>query len=176
MEIFVLKKTLNKGYGLFAARDIHKGEQIFHVDLTSLRKYALEEFEKHRELDGDHADYVGRGKYVIDDSPRCYMNHCCDPNCIYRMKSIPVKDLFALRDIKAGEELTHDYTATAVDQFAGKGHWSFICQCDSEDCRRKITGDFLEMPAEWQAKYYPSLPPSIKRKYRGLFCNLCKAG
>lgn len=47
MDIFVLKKTPNRGYGLFAARDIHKGEQIFHVDLTFLRKYALDEFEKH---------------------------------------------------------------------------------------------------------------------------------
>jgi hypothetical protein len=88
------------------------------------------------------------------------------------MKSIPVKDLFALRDIRAGEELTHDYTATAVDQFAGKAHWVLICRCGSGDCRRQVTGDFLEMPAEWQAKYYPNLPPSIKRRYRERFVNL----
>lgn len=100
------------------------------------------------------------------------MNHSCNLNCFYKMKSIPVKDLFALRDIKAGEELTHDYTATAVDQFAGKGHWVLICRCGSEDCRRQVTGDFLEMPAKWQAKYYPNLPPSIKRRYRERFGNL----
>jgi SET domain-containing protein len=83
MDIFVLQKTPNRGYGLFGARDIQKGEQIFHVDLTSLRKSTLDEFEKHPELDGDHADYAGHGKYVIDDSLRCYINHSRDPNCIY---------------------------------------------------------------------------------------------
>ena len=39
------------------------------------------------------------------------------------MKSIAIKDTYAMRDIEEGEELTHDYAATAVDQFAGNGYW-----------------------------------------------------
>ncbi|MEJ2353693.1 MAG: hypothetical protein P8Y03_28265 [Anaerolineales bacterium] len=98
MDIFVLKKTPNKGYGLFAARGIHKEERIFHVDLTSLRKYTLGEFERLPRLDGDHADCAGHGKYVIDDSLRCYLNHSCYPNCFYKMRSISIKDLLTYID------------------------------------------------------------------------------
>ena len=39
------------------------------------------------------------------------MNHSCDPNTIVKHKSISIKDVYAFRDIKKGEELTHDYAA-----------------------------------------------------------------
>jgi SET domain-containing protein len=173
MAMYVLKKTSAKGYGVFAAKDIRQGEHIFHVDLNVFEKYALDELERvvaeNPELDGDHANYVGHGKYVIEDTPASYMNHSCAPNCYFQMRSIAVYDVYALRDIARGEELTHDYTATAVDQFAGQGSWVLDCQCGSENCRKRVTGDFFEMPAEWQARYYAYLPPSIKRKYRDRF-------
>lgn len=46
------------------------------------------------------------------------MNHSCDPNCYFKMRSIAVYDVYAFRDIRQGEELTHDYTATSVDMAA----------------------------------------------------------
>ena len=57
--------------------------------------------------------------------------------------SLAVYDVYALRDIEEGEELTHDYTANAVGQFAGQGFWVLECQCGSENCRGKLRGDFL---------------------------------
>lgn len=173
-----LSETSEKGYGVFAARAIKQGEHIFHIDLTALEKYTLADLERaveeDPELDGDHANYVGRGKYVIEDTPASYMNHSCDPNCCFRMKPIAVYDVCALRDIAEGEELTHDYTANSVDQFAGQGFWGLECQCGSKNCRGKVTGGFFEMSEEWQAKYYPCLPPSIKRKYKDRFQQLKK--
>jgi len=163
---------------VFTAKDIKQGEHIFHVDLNGFKKYTLAELEReveeNPELDGDHANYVGHGKYVIEDTPASYMNHSCNPNCYFNMKSIAVYDVFALRDITEGEELTHDYTACSVDQFARKGFWVLDCHCGSENCRREVRGDFFEMPEEWQAKYYPHLPPSIKRKYRDRFQRLVR--
>lgn len=180
MVKYVLKESPGKGTGLFAARDIAAGEHICHVDLRGLQKYTPEELERavqeNPEVDDDHANYVGQGKYVIEFMPASYMNHACDPNCYFKMHAIAVYDVHALRDIAGGEELTHDYTANAVDQFAGQGFWVLDCQCGSENCRGRVTGDFFEMPEEWQARYYRYLPPSIKRKYRDHFRHLKKRG
>ena len=82
------------------------------------------------------------------------------------MESIGVYDVFALRDIAKGEELSHDYTANAIDQSAGQGLWILECRCGSKGCRGEVTRDFSRMPEHFQSKYDPYLPPSIKTKYR----------
>lgn len=172
-QIYLLKQTPGKGEGVFAARDIRRGDYIFHVDLNVFEKYSPEALElavaADPKLNGDHANYVGHGKYVIEETPAAYMNHSCEPNCAFKMKSIAVYDVIARRDISEGEELTHDYTACSVDQFAGQGFWLLACQCGSENCRKQVTGDFFEMPEAWQRQYYPYLPPSTRRKYKDRF-------
>ncbi|MFQ5871684.1 MAG: SET domain-containing protein [Candidatus Geothermarchaeales archaeon] len=171
---FVIKKAKNKGLGVFALRDFDEGEPIFHVDLTRLKKYSVKQISENPELDAvsDHADYVGHGRYVIDHSPASYMNHSCEPNTYVKMKTIAVKDIFARRLIRRGEELIHDYTATSVDQFAGKGFWKEECKCGSNNCRGILQGDFFKLPRSLQKKYYPNLPPSTKRKHRRRFNEL----
>ncbi len=86
-----------------------------------------------------------------------------------KMKSIAVKDIYAARDIEPGEELTLDYAATAVDQFASQDFWVLDCKCGSANCRGRVTGDFFQLPEELQRRYYPNLPLSIKRRYRARF-------
>ena len=88
------------------------------------------------------------------------------------MKTIAIKDVYALKDIEEGEELTHDYTLTSVDQFAGMGFWVVDCKCGSENCRGIITGDFFTLPKEIQLKFYRNLQPSIIRKYNNRFKKL----
>ena len=175
MDDFIIKKTRKKGLGVFALKSIKKGEHIFHSDLTRLKRYTVKEIEEDPKLNGDHSDYVGHGKYVVDDSTFSYMNHSCDPNCYVKMKTIQISDVYALRDVKKGEELTHDNTATAVDQFAGKGFWKLKCFCESKNCRKEYHGDFFKMPKSWQKRYYPNLPHSIKRKYKRRFEKLLKS-
>ena len=175
MTIYELKQTARKGMGVYAVRNIKAGERIFQVDRSRLERFTVEEIDSNPNVDGDHADYAGNGKYVIDDSPSSFVNHACEPNCYYKMHTIVKKDLYAARDILAGEELTHDYTATAVDQFAGAAGdatWVLECQCGSPNCRNTVTGDFFDLPLKLQRKYYPNLPPSVKRKYRHLFQKL----
>jgi len=174
--VYEIRETEGKGWGLFATRDIEKGERILRIDMRSLKSYTLHELEEHEELDGDHADHVGHGKYVIDHSPGSYMNHSCDPSCYYKMRSIAVKDVYAARDIREGEELTHNYTTTSVDQFAGHGFWVLDCKCGSTICRGQVTGDFCELPIDLQRHYYPNLAPSIRRKYRDRFKQLVHKG
>ncbi|MFQ5871877.1 MAG: SET domain-containing protein [Candidatus Geothermarchaeales archaeon] len=168
----VIGKTKDRGLGVFALRGFREGELIFHVDLTGLKKRTVKEISEDPTLDGDHSDYVGHGKYVIDHSPASYMNHSCEPNTYVKMKTIAVKDVFALRPTQKGEELTHDYTATSVDQFAGKGFWREECKCGSNNCRGILQGDLFKLPRNVQKKCYPNLPPSIKRKHSCLFLEL----
>ncbi|NHK32750.1 MAG: SET domain-containing protein, partial [Asgard group archaeon] len=95
-----------------------------------------------------------------------FMNHSCEPNCVIKMKTLKITDYFALRDIESGEELTHDYSLTSVDQFAGKGFWVLDCNCGSEKCRGKVTGDFFSLDLETQKKFYQNLPQSVLNEYK----------
>lgn len=178
MENFVIRKTEHKGLGLFATREFKEREHILKRDLTGLIDFPLEEIpilvKENPELEKflNHCDYVGRGKYVIDLSPPSYMNHSCDPNCYVKCRTIAVSDVYALKDINEGEELTFDVTATSTDQFGGKGFWKLECKCGSENCRGVVHGDFFKMPKTWQKKYFRNLPPSVKRKYEERFNKL----
>lgn len=172
VKTFIIKETSDRGLGVFASRDFRKADHIFRIDLRRLRTYSVNEIDENPGLEGEHADYVGHGRYVIDYSPVSYMNHSCNPNCFVKMRTIAVKDVHALRDIEEGEELTYDYTATSVDQFDGKGSWEEECRCASKNCRGILQGDLFKLPRKLQRAYYPNLPPSIKRKHRDLFTRL----
>jgi SET domain-containing protein len=172
--MYEIRTSTIKGNGVFATQDIKKNEFIFQFDLNPLPRYSLEEIDTNPKLkvNADHSDYFGHGKYVIDLSPPSYLNHSCSPNCYIKMKTIAIKDVYTLRNIEKGEELTVDYTLTAVDQFAGMGFWELDCKCGSENCRGKLIGDFFTLPKETQLKFYHKLPPSIIRKYRERFKKL----
>ncbi len=174
MLFYEIKETKSKGKGVFISRSIKKGEYLFHLDLTLLQSYTLNEISQNPELSqvAEHSDYIGNGKYVIDLSPPSYINHSCAPNCVVKMESISIKNVIALRDIMEGEELTVDYTLTAVDQFDGKGFWVLNCKCGSENCRGKVVGDFFTLPKEYQRKFYKNLPPTIIEQYKKYYQTL----
>ncbi len=75
-----------------------------------------------------------------------YSNHSCDANLGMRGNIVFV----ALRDIQAGEELTHDWCTTDDDTY------SVECKCHSQHCRGVVTGK------DWQK-------PKLQAKYAGYF-------
>ena len=75
-----------------------------------------------------------------------YSNHSCDANLGVRGNIVFV----AVRDIKAGNELTHDWCTTDDDNY------SVECKCGSLNCRRIVTGK------DWQK-------PELRKKYAGYF-------
>lgn len=74
--------------------------------------------------------------------PKRCSNHSCDPNIGVQGQIIFV----AMRDIQAGEELTHDWATTDDDTYA------MVCHCGSPQCRKIITGQDWRRP-ELQEKY-----------------------
>ena len=91
--------------------------------------------------------------------PACYVNHCCDPNSIVQYFDGVRWDV-ARRDIRAGEEITHDY---CVDGF-GETVWH--CHCGSARCRKTIHSDFFHLPQPLQMEYLPYLSDLYRQVFR----------
>lgn len=132
----IIKSTKKYGNGVFATGDIKQGDVIYILSgdrmdwselikrVTSKKEYIDDPFQ------------VGRRTYIdLDDFSRTF-NHSCDPNGGIRKNS----ELFALRDIKKGEEITYDYSMTI-----GPTRWHMACKCGSKNCR-KVLGDALSVP------------------------------
>lgn len=149
---FEVRKN-KKGNAVFAGRDYRKGEFVHRLNGAAheprFLSYTAEDFK--RAL--FHPLQIGPARYLRLDAPSIYFNHACEPNMGVRGRS----DLYALRAIKKGEELTYDY-ATTIDE-------SFECLCGSKKCRRTI-GDFFTLPHRTQRWYleHNALPDFIKKK------------
>ena len=114
---YVISDVKGKGKGVFANQDIRQGALVW--DLNSSKHHLFYSVENINDVVGDvefiRVLQVGVGHksafpnqilYLYDDSQ--YYNHSDSPNCG------PMEDnklsLYALRDIKKGEELTENYT------------------------------------------------------------------
>ncbi|HEY0100718.1 MAG TPA: SET domain-containing protein-lysine N-methyltransferase [Pyrinomonadaceae bacterium] len=71
-----------------------------------------------------------------------FSNHSCEPNIGVRGQIVFV----AMRDIEAGEELTHDWATTDDDTYR------LECRCGAQSCRKIITGQDWRRE-DLQAKY-----------------------
>ena len=100
-----------QGIGVFAIRDIPKGQKITNFDGRNFQNFNLTEEELAqvypavRELILDRTFFV-EGQPLVFLSPNCnqvlgsFINHSNEPN---------TDGVEALRDIKTGEEITKDY-------------------------------------------------------------------
>src|SRR3989344_1957497 len=128
-----------QGNGLFAKEDIKKGELVFikaghivdhqtHLDLENrLGEYCLQ-------ITHDYYLCPTNEEEVRDTA--IYINHSCEPNVGPEGQI----SFYALRDIKAGEELVYDYAMTTDREY------KLECKCGSKNCRKVITGD------DWKRK------------------------
>ena len=79
-----------------------------------------------------------------DENPAGWapQNHSCNANTAYKGLNV-----YALRDIKKGEELTLDYAL-----FLDEHMEPFNCSCGSENCKGYITGIPLNSVTEREMK------------------------
>ena len=134
-----LRDVSGKGRGVFATRAFKRGEEVLefrgeHRDVSAFK-------------DLTHALQIGMTTFIspsgdIDD----FVNHSCDPNTGIRdVKGRIV--LFALKDIRDGDEISFDYATTQAGRL-----WRIDCLCGTKKCRGFV-GDFDELPANVQAYY-----------------------
>jgi hypothetical protein len=137
------------GTGLFAVEPVARGEVV-----CVKGGYIFDRGQ----LDSMPAWYRAAEIQVAEDlfiGPLCedereggmlFINHSCEPNVGVRGQIVFV----AMRDIEAGEELTHDWATTDDDDYAVE------CNCGSASCRKILTGE------DWRRV-------DLQEKYRGYF-------
>ena len=140
--------------GIFAKEDIQKGEIVFikggHI-LTRKQVFTSSAINSYLPISDEY--FIGAATPDEEEAVKLYNNHSCDPNCGLHGEIT----FIAIRDIKAGEELTVDYA------FIDNEDYEFVCGCGSENCRGKITGYDWKIK-EIQEKYYPYFAKYLKEK------------
>jgi len=147
-----IRKSPIKGRGLFAKKDIKKGEIIFiksgHIVEGYKEMIKLEKKLGEYDLQITDEFYLcPKTKEEVKDTA-IFINHSCDPN----VGPDGQITFVAIRDIKAGEELYYDYAMTTDRNYRLK------CSCGSKNCRKIITGK------DWKLK-------SLRKKYGNHFAH-----
>jgi SET domain-containing protein len=115
------------GTGVFAAQPIKKGIRILeYIGEKISRQEATERlargnvyvffFDTRYDIDGNTPENIAR-----------YINHSCEPNCEAEIIGDSIW-IIALRDIRAGEELSYDY-GYELDDYEQRP-----CRCGAKNC------------------------------------------
>jgi SET domain-containing protein len=138
------------GKGLFATRALAAGEIVAvkggHV-LTRSQWAELEPQLGSAEIQISEDLFIAPARQDEREGSMLYTNHSCEPNIAIRGQIVFV----AMREIAAGEELTHDWATT--DDL----DYQMACRCGRTTCRGTVTG------RDW-------MKPELQQRYRGWFC------
>jgi len=166
MTKVVVRQSSINGKGVFALKDIARGELVLAIDDARLVTDESPLDASKGELEY-HCDYLADGKVVLMPFPERHINHSCDPNT-YVKTLLGVRYVFALRPIRAGEEVTYDYCIN------GFGDTLWQCNCGSARCRKTIHSDFFHLPYELQVEYLPLLDDWYIEEYKDKVQELLK--
>lgn len=148
----IVKDACKKGRGVFALRDFKKREFIFRGKKG--RIVHKKDLPKLSHDDGMHLNEIDYNTFEVMRAPEKFINHSCDPNSIFRGRSV-----FALKPIKKGQEITGDYRINAFD---GR-RWR--CYCGSKNCKSWVISDFFTLSEKLQKKYLPYTIKPIRQEY-----------
>jgi uncharacterized protein len=138
------------GRGLFAVADVAKDEIVaikggHIVDRKTLREKITPVLGP-VEIQVDDDLFIAPVTEEERELSMLYSNHSCEPNLGVRGQITFV----AMRDIRAGEELTHDWAMTDDEDY------SVECNCGATNCRKILTGK------DWER-------PDLQKRYAGYF-------
>ncbi|MFZ3377152.1 MAG: SET domain-containing protein-lysine N-methyltransferase [Chthoniobacterales bacterium] len=127
------------GLGVFATKSIRKGTRI--IEYTGKRVLWNDVPD---DLDDPHTFLFGLddGIHVIDPAiggnEARWINHSCQPNC----EAIEEEDervfIYALRDLRPGEELFYDYALEMDEPVTEQLKKDCECFCGVPECRRTM--------------------------------------
>ena len=145
-----LRESQIHGRGLFANADIAKDEIVAVkggqiVDRKTLREKITPRLGP-VEIQIDDDLFIAPVTQEERESSMLYSNHSCDANVGVRGEITFV----TMRNVRAGDELTHDWAMTDDDDY-------FVeCKCGTPNCRKNLTGK------DWQR-------PELQKRYAGYF-------
>jgi uncharacterized protein len=126
-ELLVFKSSPIHGMGGFARVDIPAGARVIeYVGEKITKQESLARCEQNNEyifaLDDEH-DLDGH----VSWNPARFLNHSCEPNCEARLEGGCIW-VVAIREIRAGEELTFNYGYDLAD------YAEHPCGCGAPGC------------------------------------------
>ena len=135
---FAIQGSDIAGYGIYATRDIHAGETVFHGEEKAQRVTTKSHVEgswnpDERETFAHYAYPLSDEVFVLwDENPSAWapQNHSCDPNTTFVGLNVVAK-----RDIEHGVELTLDFA-----EFLSETSATFQCRCGAATCRGTVGG------------------------------------
>jgi len=104
----------------------------------------------------------GTEKVTWMQSPERFINHSCEPNTYVRTDMrTGVRQVWALRSIQEGDEITWDYALNIWEEWIRPAP----CHCGSENCLKTIRGNYFTLPRQFQQKYLSLLDEPFKRRF-----------
>ena len=145
--------SVTQGCGIFARHDITRGERlaIFGGKIIPIDDMLDLPVEMQRYTMQIEERFV-LGPAMNEPEDTDFFNHSCDPNAGFRGQIF----LVAMREIRAGEEITFDYSMTVSESAESDMVFRMECRCGSPRCRKIITED------DWKI-------PGLQERYLGYF-------
>jgi uncharacterized protein len=154
-----VRQSSIQGRGLFAAAAIRRGEIICIKGGSVFNRQTLRTVQASlgpAEIQIAEDLFIGPLNHEEREGSMIFSNHSCQPNIGVKGQIVFV----AMRDIQAGEELTHDWAMTDDDDY------EMECNCGASNCRTLITGkDWQEK--ELQKKYRDYMSSYLLEKIKG---------
>ena len=145
MKLYKVKKSNIDNKGLYAAHNIKAGTKIIYYKGKLITK---KETERNPKYDNEKAIYLFNvnSRYDLDGdfeyNTARLINHSCSPNCEVAGKGLKLW-IFALRDIKKGEELSYDYGFGFDENYK-----DYVCKCGAKNC----CGYIVREGSRWRIK------------------------
>jgi uncharacterized protein len=151
-----VRDTKKYGKGVFAKKDIKKGEMLIVMGgyiLTIQDENNLKGVVADKPIEISNEFSIGpRSASDLKLMPQHYVNHSCNPNAGFNGQIFMV----SMMPIKKGEEICYDYAMVMNSNSESNSYFTFKCKCASKNCRETIAED------DWKKK-------DLQKRYNGYF-------
>ncbi len=145
MKLYKIKKSKIDKNGLYANQNIKKGTKIIEYKGKII---SVKESETNPKFDNRKAIYLFNinKKYDLDGDFKFniarLINHSCEPNCEVFGSGLKIW-VYAMNNIKKGEELSYDYGFNYDDDYE-----AYPCKCGTKNC----AGYIVRQGSRWRIK------------------------
>ncbi|MDQ2918391.1 MAG: SET domain-containing protein-lysine N-methyltransferase [Verrucomicrobiota bacterium] len=127
------------GRGVYATRAIRKGSRIIEYTGRHIPWKKARDLPPHRPDEPYHTFFfsIDNGDVIdanVGGNESRWINHSCAPNCETEEDDDRIF-IYALRNIRAGEELFYDYRIEPAERRSKKLEKEFACHCEAPKCR-----------------------------------------
>lgn len=139
---YTVRNSRIHGRGVFAARKIPEGSRIIEYGGKRISWKEANRRENLKPADCYHTFFFSlEDGRIIDGGDEGndarWINHSCEPNCEAREEDGRVY-IYALRDIRRGEELYYDYGLIMEQRHTPALKRAYACMCGTPSCRKTL--------------------------------------